>query len=229
MLYSWQRGAQGLFLFIKLPPKSIFCLLFSSSFSLFTVNTRWQTATERESVLSTYVCTLFPCITQRIIYTANVLLHVFFAACIHASRYFPFRALHVLLQIYCAFSWLSWLFSYAFPGHRLQIPLYASILAFAHTFTTCASPKCRYMQTYLHVYNGTREQSVYEKPCFCCFYLLTQRTLQCRIEILTICLPASQLIIKLSFIFGLPATAFSFLLPPSLHRFLWILSKLSVS
>lgn len=58
---SWWHSAQGLLLFIKLPPKSIFYLLFSC----FTINTRWQAAIERESVLSTYVCTLFSCNTRR--------------------------------------------------------------------------------------------------------------------------------------------------------------------
>lgn len=46
------------------------------------------------------------------------------------------------------------------------------------------------------------------------FYLLTQRTSQCRIEILAICLPASQLIIKLSFTFAFSSRLLSSFVSP---------------
>lgn len=97
--------------------------------------------------LLTYVCYVHcsHVSSRRIIYTANVLLpHVFYAPCIHVSRYFPFRASHhVLLQIYRAFSWRF------FPWHVDCRSRFTRVYSLSHT----RSPRvhCRNMSVYANV------------------------------------------------------------------------------
>jgi len=145
-----QCGAQELFFFIKLPSNFIFFL-----FSGFTFNTGWQAATERENALSTYVCTLFPCITRRIFYRrmccyhARSLLHTF-----HARRYFLFRA--------SSYTRPASHFMHFSRTHRLHLVLHTCICFHVHTHShMCIAKICPYKQTNLHIYSGTREQSTF--------------------------------------------------------------------
>jgi len=200
-----QGGAQELFFFIKQPSNFIFFL-----FSGFTLNTGWQAATERENALSTYVCTLFPCITRRIFYRrmccyhARSLLHTrFMLDVIFYSAHHPTR---VLLQTYRSFP--RYFFHALFQDTQIA-PRFTHVYLL-HTYShMCIAEICPYKQTNLH--SGTREQSVCAFVSFICWPKHQICTSNCRIKIIAICLPASQLIIKIFYAFDFLAIVSSFL------------------
>jgi len=151
-----QCDAQELFFFIKLPSNFIFFL-----FSGFTLNTGWQAATERKNALSTYVCTLFPCITRCIFYRrmccyhARSLLHTrFMLDVIFYSAHHPTR---VLLQTYRSFPWH---FFHALFQDTQIAPRFTHVYLLPHThIAICASPK--YISKRICICTAAQENKVY--------------------------------------------------------------------
>lgn len=142
-----------------------------------------------------------------IFYKQTCCYYAFPAAHTRYARRYSYSAHHpvrVLLQFSIALFLGTFFFMHFSRTHRLHLAL--------HTCSRVCTAE--YIHISKHCMCTTaRENKVCARNdrTFASFICWTQRASQCRIEILTICLPASQLIIKLSFTFDFSATASSFL------------------